>query len=119
MQRFGDGSHRDLCPPAQTPIQEAKAAACDRYADCRSEGKAEPVRGGRGSVIRGAPASRRCRRCAVPGTGPASHVMKAPPARHWRSYSTEPLPTGAEALEEPFDAFPSWFLRIECDRCGK
>ncbi len=39
----------------------------------------------------------------------------APPARHWRSYVTEPLPTPAE----PFAAFPSWFLRIECDRCGK
>ena len=26
---------------------------------------------------------------------------------------------GAEALDEPFAAFPSWFLRIECDRCGK
>jgi hypothetical protein len=22
-------------------------------------------------------------------------------------------------LLEPFSAFPSWFLRIECDRCGK
>jgi hypothetical protein len=22
-------------------------------------------------------------------------------------------------LEEPFSAFPSWFLRITCDRCGK
>jgi hypothetical protein len=30
-----------------------------------------------------------------------------------------PLPTAAEALDEPFAAFPSWFLRIECDRCGK
>jgi hypothetical protein len=29
------------------------------------------------------------------------------------------LPTGPEALDEPFTAFPSWFLRIECDRCGK
>jgi ribosomal protein S27E len=29
------------------------------------------------------------------------------------------LPAGAEALDEPFSAFPSWFLRIECDRCGK
>jgi hypothetical protein len=29
-----------------------------------------------------------------------------------------PLPTPAEALEEPLSAFPSWFLRI-CDRCGK
>jgi hypothetical protein len=25
----------------------------------------------------------------------------------------------AEALLEPFSAFPSWFMRIECDRCGK
>jgi hypothetical protein len=22
-------------------------------------------------------------------------------------------------MVEPFAAFPSWFLRIECDRCGK
>jgi hypothetical protein len=29
------------------------------------------------------------------------------------------LPTGAEALGEPFRAFPSWFMRITCDRCGK
>jgi hypothetical protein len=29
------------------------------------------------------------------------------------------LPTGAETLDEPFNAFPSWFLRIKCDRCGK
>ena len=41
------------------------------------------------------------------------------PARHWRSDGDEPLPSGAEALSEPFRAFPSWFLRIECDRCGK
>ena len=41
------------------------------------------------------------------------------PQRHWRSYGTDPLPTGAEALAEPFRAFPSWFLRITCDRCGK
>ena len=39
--------------------------------------------------------------------------------RHWRSYGDEPLPTGREALDEPFRAFPSWFLRIQCDRCGK
>ena len=39
--------------------------------------------------------------------------------RHWFSYGTDPLPTGPEALDEPFSAFPSWFLRIECDRCGK
>ena len=29
-----------------------------------------------------------------------------------------PLPTGAEALQQPLSAFPSWFLRITCDRCG-
>jgi hypothetical protein len=41
------------------------------------------------------------------------------PKRHWRSYGDHPLPTGAEALDEPFAAFPSWFMRITCDRCGK
>jgi hypothetical protein len=39
--------------------------------------------------------------------------------RHWRSYGHEPLPTGEEALDEPFRAFASWFLRITCDRCGQ
>lgn len=41
------------------------------------------------------------------------------PHRHWRSYGDGPLPSPAEALIEPFSAFPSWFLRITCDRCGK
>ena len=41
------------------------------------------------------------------------------PRRHWRSYGDDPLPSGKEALGEPLSAFPSWFLRIECDRCGK
>jgi len=45
--------------------------------------------------------------------------MKAPPARHWRTYSDDKLPTGVGALDEPFSAFPSWFLRVTCDRCGK
>jgi hypothetical protein len=44
---------------------------------------------------------------------------RPPPRRHWRSYGNDPLPTGKEALDEPFRAFPSWFLRIVCDRCGK
>jgi hypothetical protein len=44
---------------------------------------------------------------------------RPPPARHWRSYGDDKLPTAAEALDEPFSAFPSWFLRITCDRCGK
>jgi hypothetical protein len=41
------------------------------------------------------------------------------PARHWRSDGDDPLPSGREALDEPFAAFPSWFMRITCDRCGK
>jgi hypothetical protein len=41
------------------------------------------------------------------------------PQRRWRSYDSEPLPTPDEALGEPFRAFPSWYLRITCDRCGK
>ena len=41
------------------------------------------------------------------------------PKRYCRSYGSDPLLTGAEALNEPFAAFPSWILRIECDRCGK
>ena len=34
-------------------------------------------------------------------------MSRAPPQRHWRSYGNDPLPTGAEALDEPFAAFPS------------
>jgi hypothetical protein len=46
-------------------------------------------------------------------------TRRSVPTRHWRRHGTGPLPTGAEALDEPFAAFPSWFLRIECARCGK
>jgi hypothetical protein len=38
--------------------------------------------------------------------------------RYWRSYGNDPLPSPREALREPLRAFPSWFLRMECDRCG-
>src|SRR5271169_4558621 len=41
------------------------------------------------------------------------------PARHWRSCGDDTLPSGQEALDEPFAAFPSWFMRVTCDRCGK
>jgi len=34
------------------------------------------------------------------------------------SSATDPLPTLAEALDER-SAPSSWFLRIECERCGK
>ena len=46
-------------------------------------------------------------------------MARTPPLRHWRSYGDDPLPTGKEALDALFASFPSWFLRIECDRCGK
>jgi hypothetical protein len=46
-------------------------------------------------------------------------ALPASPWRHWRSYGTEPLPTPAEALDQPLRTFPSWFLKITCDRCGK
>ena len=39
--------------------------------------------------------------------------------RHWRSYGNHPLPRARRVLAEPFRASPSWFLLIECDRCGK
>jgi hypothetical protein len=41
------------------------------------------------------------------------------PRRYWRRHGTGALPSGAEALGEPFNAFPSWFLRITCARCGQ
>jgi hypothetical protein len=44
-------------------------------------------------------------------------VTKRLPQRHWRSYGNDPLPTPADALAER--GVPSWFLRIECDRCGR
>jgi hypothetical protein len=45
--------------------------------------------------------------------------FQPPPQRHWRSYGSDPLPTPQAALGKPLSAFPSWFIRVECDRCGK
>ena len=39
--------------------------------------------------------------------------------RYWRSYGDDPLPTPAEALAAPLSAFPSWYLRMECELCGR
>jgi hypothetical protein len=50
---------------------------------------------------------------------PAAMTARPVPARRWRSYGDAPLPSGQEALDEPFAAFPSWYMRITCDRCGK
>src|SRR5262249_5690486 len=41
------------------------------------------------------------------------------PPRQWRIDSDEPLPTGRQALDELFTAFPSWLMKVTCDRCGK
>jgi hypothetical protein len=46
-------------------------------------------------------------------------VTRPPPVRHWQSYGNDLLPTPQEAMQQPFSAFPSWVLRIDCDRCGK
>jgi hypothetical protein len=46
-------------------------------------------------------------------------ASRPPPQRHWQSYGDDPLPSPAEALTEPFAAFPSWFLKLTCDRRGK
>ena len=46
-------------------------------------------------------------------------AFQTQPERHWRSYGDDPLPSAPEALDEPFSAFPSWFMQIRCDRCGK
>ena len=50
----------------------------------------------------------------------ASPVIARVPKRHWRSYGAT---TRCRAASRPgtnsFAAFPSWFLRIQCDRCGK
>jgi hypothetical protein len=37
----------------------------------------------------------------------------------YRPYGDDPLPTPEDALLMSLRAFPSWFLRIECDRCNK
>jgi hypothetical protein len=45
--------------------------------------------------------------------------LSRPPGWVWRPYGDDPLPSAEEALQFSLRAFPSWFLRIECDRCGK
>jgi hypothetical protein len=56
---------------------------------------------------------------AAPAREGRTTGFRPPPERHWRSYGTEPLPPASEALNQPLRAFPSWFLRIECECCGK
>ena len=40
-------------------------------------------------------------RCRGTGRMPPTSSYRPPPARHWRSYGDTPLPTAAEALNEP------------------
>ena len=50
----------------------------------------------------------------------AGRMTRTPiPVRHWRTYGSDPLPTGADALDEPFATFPSRFMHVTCDRCGQ
>jgi hypothetical protein len=43
-----------------------------------------------------------------------------PPRPVWHPYGDDdPLPSPAEALAQPLRAFPSWFLKVTCERCGK
>jgi hypothetical protein len=41
------------------------------------------------------------------------------PQRQWHIDSDELLPTGRQALDEPFSAFLSWLMKVTRDRCGK
>ena len=43
--------------------------------------------------------------------GVATMTTRSAPRRHWRSYGTDPLPSGAEAMGEPFAAFPEAHVR--------
>jgi hypothetical protein len=58
---------------------------------------------------------------STPGAERAGDQMTAHPIPrcYWRRHGTGPLPTGAEALDEPFAGFPGWFLRVTCERCGQ
>jgi hypothetical protein len=42
-----------------------------------------------------------------------------PPGLVWPPDGTDPLPTRAEALALPLQAFPGWFVCIQCERCGE
>ena len=55
----------------------------------------------------------------APGAGSEDAYIAARLRPNYGGYGNDPLPTGAEALDEPLRAFPSWFLRIVCGRWGK
>ena len=46
-------------------------------------------------------------------------MSRAPPTTPLAQLRQRSLPTGAEAPDEPFAAFPSWFMRVTCERCGQ
>jgi len=53
------------------------------------------------------------------GTSLTLAPPQRPPWRVWLPNSTDPLPSQAEALALPLNAFPGWFLCIRCGRCGE
>ena len=67
----------------------------------------------------GAPPARRCRHRTLARTGaPGRQGLSVTPQRHWRSYGSDPLPSGPDALDEPL-ALSLMVLADHCDRCGK
>jgi len=67
----------------------------------------------------------RRRTTIAPVTPPARHgvaeamTARQPPRRRRLSYGDAPLPTLEETLAAPLSAFPSWYLRTECEHCGR
>ena len=78
----------------------------DHYgaADCST---IEPGRDAIIAIMAGGPSEKLFRRGPCSGDRPPGDAVKPPLARHWRSYGTDPLRSPAEALAEPFAAFPS------------
>ncbi len=106
--------------PKRPPRKKAQAAAITGPVIVTATSTRDRERH-RETVDDGQEASPEIKAFFAPHDAAARHLMPARsiPRRHWRSYGDHPLPTGAEALDEPLRAFPSWFLRIVCERCGK
>jgi hypothetical protein len=50
---------------------------------------------------------------------PAASPDRPSPVLVWPPYGDDPLPSRAEALALPPQAFRGWFLFIQCERCGE
>src|SRR6476659_1706091 len=58
-------------------------------------------------------------RCSARSCAGPRMTAQPSPTRHGAATAPTRLPSGAEALDESFRAFPSWFMRITCDGCGQ